>query len=71
MNTLGRTEVRSFVRDLLDRLDTSGRFAFLKLATGALRIGVVGAACQAGFGGVERQGRDRDRNAVARAAAAL
>ncbi|MBZ9793976.1 cisplatin damage response ATP-dependent DNA ligase [Rhizobium sp. 3T7] len=40
MNVLGRTEVRSFVRDLLDRLDTSGRFAFIKLATGALRIGV-------------------------------
>ncbi|MDP9812530.1 DNA ligase-1 [Rhizobium tibeticum] len=40
MNALGRTEVRSFVRDLLDKLDTSGRFAFIKLATGALRIGV-------------------------------
>ncbi|MEZ2220566.1 cisplatin damage response ATP-dependent DNA ligase [Rhizobium sp. RCC_161_2] len=40
MNALGRTEVRGFVRDLLDRLDTSGRFAFMKLATGALRIGV-------------------------------
>ncbi|MGK6315367.1 cisplatin damage response ATP-dependent DNA ligase [Neorhizobium sp. DT-125] len=40
MNSLGRTEVRSAVRDLLDRLDTSSRFAFLKLATGALRIGV-------------------------------
>ncbi|OCJ17989.1 ATP-dependent DNA ligase [Rhizobium sp. AC44/96] len=40
MNSLGRTEVRSFVRDLLDRLDPSGRFAFIKLATGALRIGV-------------------------------
>lgn len=40
MNSLGRTEVRSFVRDLLDRLDSSGRFAFIKLATGALRIGV-------------------------------
>lgn len=40
MNSLGRTEVRSFVRDLLDQLDSSGRFAFLKLATGALRIGV-------------------------------
>jgi len=40
MNALGRTEVRGLVRDLLDRLDTSGRFAFLKLATGALRIGV-------------------------------
>ncbi|MCJ8148275.1 cisplatin damage response ATP-dependent DNA ligase [Shinella sedimenti] len=40
MNALGRTEVRGAVRDLLDRLDPSGRFAFLKLATGALRIGV-------------------------------
>lgn len=40
MNSLGRTEVRSFVRDLLDQLDASGRFAFIKLATGALRIGV-------------------------------
>ncbi len=40
MNSLGRTEVRSAVRDLLDRLDTSSRFAFLKLVTGGLRIGV-------------------------------
>lgn len=40
MNALGRTEVRSAVRDLLDRLDTSSRFAFLKLVTGGLRIGV-------------------------------
>jgi DNA ligase-1 len=40
MNALGRTETRAAVRDLLDRLDPSARFAFLKLATGALRIGV-------------------------------
>ena len=40
MNGLGRTEVRGAVRDLLDRLDPSARFAFLKLATGGLRIGV-------------------------------
>jgi DNA ligase-1 len=40
MNALGRTEVRGFVRDMLDRLDSSGRFAFIKLATGAMRIGV-------------------------------
>jgi DNA ligase-1 len=40
MNALGRTEVRAAVRDLLDHLDHSSRFAFLKLATGGLRIGV-------------------------------
>ena len=40
MNSLGRLEVRSAVRDLLGRLDPSSRFAFLKLVTGALRIGV-------------------------------
>jgi DNA ligase-1 len=40
MNSLGRTEVRAAVRDLLDHLDPSSRFAFLKLATGSLRIGV-------------------------------
>jgi DNA ligase-1 len=40
MNALGRTEVRSAVRDLLNHLDPSARFAFLKLVTGSLRIGV-------------------------------
>ena len=40
MNGLGRLEVRSAVRDLMERLDPPSRFAFLKLATGGLRIGV-------------------------------
>ena len=40
MQTLGKMEIRGAVRGLLDRLDTSGRFAFLKLVTGGLRIGV-------------------------------
>ena len=40
IRSLGRTEIRNAVRDLLDRLDSSGRFAFLKLVTGGLRIGV-------------------------------
>ena len=37
---LGRMETRRYVRDLLDSLPSGGRFAFLKLATGGLRIGV-------------------------------
>ncbi len=40
LNLAGRTAVRGLVRDLLDRLDPSGRYAFLKLATGAMRVGV-------------------------------
>lgn len=40
INALGKTEVRAAVRDLMNRLDTSSRFAFLKLVTGGLRIGV-------------------------------
>jgi DNA ligase 1 len=40
MNGLGRLEVRSAVRDLMERLDPPSRFAFLKLVTGGLRIGV-------------------------------
>ncbi|MDK4714322.1 cisplatin damage response ATP-dependent DNA ligase [Rhizobium sp. CNPSo 4039] len=56
MNALGRTEVRSFVRDLLDRLDTSGRFAFLKLATGSMRIGVSARLAKQAL--AELSGRD-------------
>lgn len=40
LNRLGRADVRSHVRDLLDRLDVQGRYAFIKLAMGGLRIGV-------------------------------
>ncbi len=36
----GRTEARGLVRDLLDALEPSERFALLKLVTGGLRVGV-------------------------------
>jgi DNA ligase 1 len=38
--TLGRAEAPGALATMLDHLDTSGRFALLKLATGALRIGI-------------------------------
>lgn len=50
----GRTEIRQTLRDLMDRLDTSSRFAFLKLVTGGLRIGVSARLARqalADFGG--------------------
>ena len=37
---LGRAEAPAALATMLDHLDASGRFALLKLATGALRIGV-------------------------------
>jgi DNA ligase 1 len=38
--TLGRSEAPGALAHMLDHLDASGRYALLKLATGALRIGV-------------------------------
>ncbi|WP_426239628.1 cisplatin damage response ATP-dependent DNA ligase [Pararhizobium sp. DWP1-1-3] len=40
LETAGRANVHGLVRDLLDQLGGSSRFAFLKLVTGGLRIGV-------------------------------
>ncbi|QLF68972.1 cisplatin damage response ATP-dependent DNA ligase [Peteryoungia desertarenae] len=40
LQKLSRNETRGVMRDLLDRLGTSERFALLKLVTGGLRIGV-------------------------------
>jgi DNA ligase 1 len=37
---LGRAEAPGALASMLDHLDTSGRFALLKLATGSLRIGI-------------------------------
>ncbi len=46
---LGRAEAASVVRELLDRLDSSGRFALLKLATGAMRIGISARLAKTAF----------------------
>ncbi len=40
LRTLGRSEAPAVLADMLDRLDASGRFALLKLATGGLRVGI-------------------------------
>ena len=47
--TLGRTEAPAVLTDLLDRLDESGRFALLKLATGGLRAGVSARLAKTAF----------------------
>ena len=40
LRSLGRAEAPAALAQMLDHLDAGGRFALLKLATGALRIGV-------------------------------
>src|SRR6201999_2645111 len=40
LNSLGRAEAPRALAEMLDQLDASGRYALLKLATGALRVGV-------------------------------
>ncbi len=40
LQTLGRSEAPRALADMLDHLDASGRYAVLKLATGALRLGI-------------------------------
>ncbi|MFC7497696.1 cisplatin damage response ATP-dependent DNA ligase [Enterovirga sp. GCM10030262] len=40
LSSLGRSEAPAALAHMLDHLDASGRYALLKLATGALRIGV-------------------------------
>jgi len=40
LSTLGRSEAPAALAAMLDRLDASGRFALLKLATGGLRVGI-------------------------------
>ncbi len=40
LQSAGRADVHGVVRTLLDQLDGSSRFAFLKLVTGGMRIGV-------------------------------
>ncbi len=44
-----RSTVQAELADLLDRLDAKGRFALLKLATGALRIGVSARLAKTAF----------------------
>jgi DNA ligase-1 len=46
---LGRAEAPAAMRELLDRLDSSGRYALLKLATGAMRIGVSARLAKTAF----------------------
>ncbi len=51
-----RASAPAVVAGLLDRLDTSGRFALLKLATGALRVGAGARLARVAF--AERFGLD-------------
>lgn len=50
LRTLSRSEAPAVLAGLLDRLDASGRFALLKLATGNLRVGAGARLARVAFG---------------------
>ena len=49
LSAMTRTSVMAELPRLFDRLDPSGRFALIKLATGAMRIGVSARLAKLGF----------------------
>jgi DNA ligase-1 len=49
LTTLGRAEAPRALAAMLDQLDASGRFALLKLATGALRVGISARLAKTGL----------------------
>jgi len=49
LNAASRAEAPAMLADMLDRLDASGRFALIKLATGALRIGISARLAKTAF----------------------
>lgn len=49
LHRLTRADAPAIMRELLDRLDSSGRFALLKLATGGLRAGVSARLTKTAF----------------------
>lgn len=59
LNGAARTDAPALMRGLLDRLDSSERYALLKLATGGLRVGVSARLAKqalADFGGIDVTG---------------
>src|SRR6476646_4171650 len=49
LRTASRMDAPRVLADMLDHLDASGRFALLKLATGALRVGISARLAKQGF----------------------
>lgn len=47
--TPGKAEAAAVMASLMDRLDSSGRFALIKLATGALRVGISARLAKTAF----------------------
>ena len=49
LRTISRSDAPRVLADMLDRLDASGRFALIKLATGALRVGISARLAKQGL----------------------
>ena len=49
LRRISRSDAPAVLADMLDRLDASGRFALIKLATGALRVGISARLAKQGL----------------------
>ncbi len=63
----GRAEAMMLMAGWLDGLDATGRWALLKLAAGALRVGVSARLAKTALAGDRQRRPGRDRGAVAAA----
>ena len=59
LRTTGKTGIPAYLSDLFDTLDASGRYALVKLATGALRMGVSARLARTAFAEAFGVGLDR------------
>ena len=71
LRTLGKTELPTQLARWLDELDETGRWALLKLVTGALRIGVSARLAKTAAAALGDKDAARDRTDLAGADAAL
>ena len=71
LDSLPKKELPAQLAQWLDELDETGRWALLKLVTGALRIGVSARLAKTAAAALGEQGRARGRADLAGACAAL
>ena len=69
--TVTRAQAAALLTEYMDRLDSDGRYALIKLATGAMRVGISARLAKTAFAQAFRGGCRCGRGGLARAGPAL